>query len=76
MADDGGRIDADLVVLAIGLEASSLVYGMGLPTRPKEGMRVNARLHSIADARVRNEQGRASGQLAVRGRQKHKSPGE
>ena len=52
VADDGTRIDADVVVLAIGLEANPLVHEMGLPTHFKEGLRINARLHSIADERV------------------------
>ncbi len=52
IADDGSRIDADIIVLAMGLEANPLVHGMGLPTRSTNGLRVNARLHSIADQRV------------------------
>ncbi len=51
IADDG-RIDADLVVLAVGLEANSLVDQTGLPARAKSGLRVNACLNSIADERV------------------------
>lgn len=50
--EDGSRIDADVVVLAIGLEANSLVHATGLPTHSKEGLRINAALHSIADERV------------------------
>lgn len=50
--EDGRRIDADLVVLATGLEANSLVHEMGLPIHPKEGLRIKATLHSIADERV------------------------
>lgn len=52
VADDGTRIDADVVVLAIGLEANPLVHETGLPTHFKEGLRINAKLHSIADKRV------------------------
>jgi len=52
IAEDGGHIDADVVVLAIGLEANPLVYEMGLPTHSMAGLRINARLHSIADERV------------------------
>ena len=52
IAEDGCRIDADVVVLAIGLEAHSLVYETGLPTHPTDGLRINAALHSIADERV------------------------
>jgi len=50
--EDGRRIDADVVVMAIGLEANSLVHEMGLPIHPKEGLRIKATLHSIADERV------------------------
>ncbi len=50
--EDGRHIDADVVVLALGLEANSLVYRTGLPTQPQDGLRVNAMLHSIADERV------------------------
>jgi len=52
VAEDGRRFPADLVVLATGLEAHPLVQTMGLPTRPKQGLRVHRTLHSIADARV------------------------
>jgi len=46
------NIDADVVVLAIGLEAHPLVHETGLRTRPRGGLRINATLHSIADERV------------------------
>jgi NADH dehydrogenase FAD-containing subunit len=49
VSHDGRRMKADIVVLAIGLEANPLVYKMGLPTQPREGLRINAQLHSIAD---------------------------
>jgi len=52
IAEDGNQIHADLVVLAIGLEASPLVHTTGLPTHPTEGIRINGKLHSIADERV------------------------
>ncbi len=52
LVEDGSRIDADLVVLALGLEAQPLVYATGLPTHPKNGLRINAMLQSIADERV------------------------
>ena len=52
IGDDGSRFEADVVVLATGLQANSLVHQMGLPTDPQNGLRVNARLHSIADERV------------------------
>ncbi|GJL61486.1 MAG: pyridine nucleotide-disulfide oxidoreductase [Nitrospirales bacterium] len=52
IAEDGSLIEADIVVLAIGLEAHPLVHKTGLPTRPKDGLRINAMLHSIADERV------------------------
>ena len=52
IAEDGRRIPADLVVLATGLEMHPLVQAMGLPTRPKHGLRINRMLHSIADERV------------------------
>jgi NADH dehydrogenase FAD-containing subunit len=52
IAEDGGRIDADLVVLATGLETNPLVHAIGLPTHPQLGLRINARLQSIADERV------------------------
>lgn len=52
VTEDGRRIAADIVVLAIGLQANALVHEAGLPTRPKEGLRINAKLHSIADDRV------------------------
>jgi NADH dehydrogenase FAD-containing subunit len=52
IAEDGSRIDADLVVLATGLETNPLVHATGLPTHPQLGLRINARLHSIADERV------------------------
>jgi len=52
IAADGRCIDADDVVLALGLEAHPLVQTTGLPTRPKDGLRINAALHSIADRRV------------------------
>ncbi len=52
VANDGRRIEADLVVLAIGLEANPLVHKLGLPTDPCDGLRINTYLHSIADARV------------------------
>lgn len=52
ITEEGCHIDADVVVLAIGLEAHSLVHETGLPTHPKDGLRINAKLHSIADERV------------------------
>lgn len=52
IADDGSRIDADIVVLALGLEANPLVHETGLPTHSTNGLRINAKLHSIADQRV------------------------
>lgn len=52
IADDGSHIDADIVVLALGLEANPLVHEMGLPTHSTNGLRINAKLHSIADQRV------------------------
>jgi len=52
VADDGQHIPADLVVLATGLEAHPLVQTTGLPTRPKQGLRISRALHSIADERV------------------------
>lgn len=52
IADDGSHIDADIVVLAPGLEANPLVHEMGLPTHSTNGLRINAKLHSIADQRV------------------------
>lgn len=52
IAEDGSRIDADVVVLALGLEANPLVHEMGLPTHSKNGLRINGRLYSIADQRV------------------------
>lgn len=52
IADDGSRIDADIVVLALGLEANPLVREMGLPTHSTNGLHINAKLHSIADQRV------------------------
>jgi NADH dehydrogenase FAD-containing subunit len=52
IAEDGSRIDADLVVLATGLETNPLVHATGLPTHSQLGLRINAMLHSIADERV------------------------
>jgi NADH dehydrogenase FAD-containing subunit len=52
VTDNGKRIDADLVVLATGLEANGLMQETGLPADAKEGLRVNARLQSIVDERV------------------------
>jgi NADH dehydrogenase FAD-containing subunit len=52
IAGDGSHIDADIVVLATGLQANPLVHQTGLPTHAKDGLRVNAQLHSIADPRV------------------------
>ncbi|MEP6888156.1 MAG: FAD-dependent oxidoreductase, partial [Nitrospirales bacterium] len=52
IAEDGSHIHADVVVLAIGLEANPLVHETGLPTHSKEGLRINGKVHSIADARV------------------------
>lgn len=52
ITEDGRHIDADVVVLALGLEAHPLVHETGLPTHPKDGLRINATLHSIADERV------------------------
>ncbi|HUZ06396.1 MAG TPA: FAD-dependent oxidoreductase, partial [Candidatus Paceibacterota bacterium] len=52
IAADGSRFMADVVVLANGLEANPLVEKIGLPTRTGIGLRINRRLHSIADDRV------------------------
>lgn len=52
ICEDGQRIEADLVVPAVGLEANPLVHASGLPSHPKEGLRINAELRSIADERV------------------------
>ncbi|GJL64735.1 MAG: pyridine nucleotide-disulfide oxidoreductase [Nitrospirales bacterium] len=52
IAEDGRVFEADVVVLALGLEAHPLVYKTGLPTHPKNGLRINAMLHSIDDERV------------------------
>ncbi|TVS20985.1 MAG: pyridine nucleotide-disulfide oxidoreductase [Planctomycetaceae bacterium] len=52
IAEDGSRFDAELVVLATGLEAHSLVQRTGLPVRCRDGLLVNAKLHSIDDDRV------------------------
>ena len=52
ITEDGSRIDADVVVLASGLEAHPLVHEMGLPTHPKNGLRIHGTLQSIADDRV------------------------
>jgi NADH dehydrogenase FAD-containing subunit len=52
IAQDDSRIEAETVVLATGLEAHPLVYRTGLPIRGRDGLRVNAKLHSIADTRV------------------------
>lgn len=52
IATDGSRFEADLVVLATGLVADSLVDDTGLPIRAPAGLRVNASLQSIADDRV------------------------
>jgi len=52
IAEDGSRVRADVVVLAIGLEANPIVQASGLPTRPKHGLRINATLRSIVDERV------------------------
>jgi NADH dehydrogenase FAD-containing subunit len=48
----GCRIEADIVVAAIGLQANELVHETGLPTDAEQGLRINAKLHSIADERV------------------------
>ncbi|MGK0186433.1 MAG: NADH dehydrogenase FAD-containing subunit [Verrucomicrobiales bacterium] len=52
LAEDGSRIAADIVVLATGLEANSLVGKTSLPILRTKGLRVNASLHSVADPRV------------------------
>jgi len=52
IAEDVRHIPADLVILATGREAHPLVQTTGLPARPKQGLRINRRLHSIADERV------------------------
>ncbi len=52
IAEDGSQIPADLVVLATGLDAHPLVETTELPTRSKQGLRVNRSLHSITDERV------------------------
>jgi len=52
IAEDGSHIPSDLVILATGLEAHPLVQTTGLPTRPKQGLRINRTLHSISDERV------------------------
>lgn len=48
----GDRVEADFVVLATGLRAAPPVQEIGLPSDPAKGLRVNARLHSVADERV------------------------
>jgi NADH dehydrogenase FAD-containing subunit len=52
ITQERGQIEADIVILATGLLANTLVQKMGLPAHPREGLRVNARLHSVADERV------------------------
>jgi len=52
IVEDGRHIEADVVILAHGLEANPFVQATGLPTQPKDGLRINAMLHSIADERV------------------------
>ncbi len=52
ITEDGQHIPADLVVLATGLEAHPLVETTGLPTRQKQGLRINSTLRSISDDRV------------------------
>ncbi len=52
LAEDGRRIESDYVVLATGLQAQSLVYACGLPTRSEDGLLVNAKLHSVGDSRI------------------------
>lgn len=52
VAEDGSRVAADVVVLAIGLTANPIVEASGLPTRPKHGLRIDGTLRSIADERV------------------------
>ncbi len=52
ISDDGGCVPADVVVLALGLEAHPIVQSLGLPARPKSGLRIDGTLRSIADERV------------------------
>ena len=52
VAEDGRRLAADIVVLAIGLEANPLVSQTGLPVHKQEGLRVTPTLQSVADPRV------------------------
>lgn len=52
VTDDGRSIDADIVVLAIGLEANPLVSQTGLPVNDRQGLRVKPTLQSVADPRV------------------------
>ena len=51
ITEDGQHIPADLVVLATGLEAHPLVETTGLPTRQKQGLRIDRTLCSISDDR-------------------------
>ena len=49
----GGRtLPADHVVLATGLRPHPLVARLGLPSDPRDGLRVDACLRSIADPRI------------------------
>ena len=52
LAADGSWIDADVVVLANGLETHPLISELGLPTHPQDGLRVAGTLQSIADRRI------------------------
>lgn len=52
VAEDGRRIAADIVVLAIGLEANPLVTETGLPVHQQAGLRITPTLQSVADPRV------------------------
>lgn len=49
---DGRLVAADVVVLAIGLEADPLVSKANLPVNDRQGLRVKQTLQSVADARV------------------------
>lgn len=52
VTESGNRIEADLAIMAGGLEADPLVSESGLPVRGRQGLRINAKLHSIADPRI------------------------
>ncbi|MEZ5565427.1 MAG: FAD-dependent oxidoreductase [Gammaproteobacteria bacterium] len=52
LTKDGSSIPADIVVVATGLDANSLVQTMNLPIDGQGGLRINSRLHSVADRRI------------------------